>query len=209
MNVLAIGAHFDDVELGCGGSLAKHADNGDNVYVYVATKSGYKNQNQEIVRSNKIAIHEAKQAMKHLNVKQLICGNFTTLEIEFIDELNLEIIKLIENFNIDLVYTHWDGDIHHDHQALSKSSLHSCRHVKRLLMYRSNWYHSTKEFKSNFYIDITDYWSQKMKAILEHKSEMTRTNNKWLGFFRNEAENAGQRIGVKYAEVFEVVKWLQ
>jgi len=37
MNILAIGAHFDDVELGCGGSIAKHSIKGDKVYIYVAT----------------------------------------------------------------------------------------------------------------------------------------------------------------------------
>jgi len=41
-----------------------------------------------------------------------------------------------------------------------------------------------------------------------HSSELERTGNRWIGFFRNEAENAGQRIGVKYAEVFELVKFL-
>ena len=40
MNVLAIGAHFDDIELGCGGTLAGHVRRGDNVYAYVATVSG-------------------------------------------------------------------------------------------------------------------------------------------------------------------------
>ena len=42
-----------------------------------------------------------------------------------------------------------------------------------------------------------------------HKSEMERTYKKWASFFRNEAENAGQRIGVGLAEVFEIVKWLE
>ena len=50
MNILAIGAHFDDVELGCGGALARHAVQGDNVYVYVATVSGFSNHQKEIVR---------------------------------------------------------------------------------------------------------------------------------------------------------------
>jgi hypothetical protein len=45
-------------------------------------------------------------------------------------------------------------------------------------------------------------------AIRAHVTEIDQTGEKWITFFRNEAENAGQRIGVKYAEVFEVVKWL-
>jgi LmbE family N-acetylglucosaminyl deacetylase len=209
MNILAIGAHFDDVELGCGGVLAKHAQNGDNVYVYVATVSGFSNQYNQTIRSSEIALGEAQIAMQVLGVKEMICGKFKTLDIEFVDELNIEILKIVQEKKIDKVYAHWIGDIHHDHQAVAKASLHSCRHVPRLLMYRSNWYHSTMEFRGNFYIDITKQWDTKERAIQAHATEMDRTSSKWIGFFKNEAENAGQRIGVTYAEVFEVVKWLE
>lgn len=209
MKVLAIGAHFDDVELGCGGALARHAKNGDDVYVFVATVSGFTNQYNQTVRSNETALAEARNAMDILGVKELLCGNFKTLEVEFTDALNIEILKIVQEKEIDLVYTHWAGDIHHDHQATAKASLHSCRHVPRMLMYRSNWYHSTLEFRGNFYVDITEYWLTKESAIRAHVTEMDRTGEKWISFFRNEAENAGQRIGVKSAEVFELVKWLE
>lgn len=209
MNILAIGAHFDDVELGCGGALARHAQSGDNVYVFVATVSGFSNQYNQAVRTNESALREAQQAMAILGVKELICGNFKTLEVEFVDALNIEILKIVQEKQIDQVYAHWAGDIHHDHQAVAKASLHSCRHVPRLLMYRSNWYHSTLEFRGNFYVDITQWREIKEQAIRAHVSEVDRTGEKWISFFRNEAENAGQRIGVKYAEVFEVVKWLE
>ena len=209
MNVLAIGAHFDDVELGCGGALSKHSRNGDDVYVYVATVSGFTNYNQQCVRTNEIARKEAEGAMTVLGVKEMICGEFKTLAVEFVDSLNIDILRIVEEKKIDIVYAHWSGDIHHDHQAVSKASLHSCRHVQKLLMYRSNWYHSTIDFRDNFYIDITDHWDDKKRAIRSHESEMGRTGEKWIHFFKNEAENAGQRIGVKYAEVFELVKWLE
>lgn len=207
MNVLAIGAHFDDIELGCGGTLAKHVANGDSVFAYVATKSGFTNHQNIVIRSNEIADKEGENAMKILGV-ELIKGNFDALKIEFNDDLNLDIIKIIEDKKIDLVYSHWMGDIHHDHQAVARASLHSCRHVPRQLMYRSNWYHSNLEFKGNFYVDISDFWDIKKKSIEAHQSEMERTGKKWIEFFHNEAKNAGQRIEVKYAEVFEVIKWL-
>jgi len=209
LKILAIGAHFDDVELGCGGALARHVADGDEVYVYIATVSGFVNQNNESVRSNSSARAEGEEAMRVLGVKKMYCGNFRTLKVEFVDELNIEILKLVEDLGIEQVYTHWDGDIHHDHQAVARASLHSCRHVPRMLMYRSNWYHSTTNFRGNFYVDITKYWEIKVKTIKSHVTEMNRTNHKWIAFFKNEAENAGQRIGVTYAEVFEVVKWLK
>lgn len=207
MNILAIGAHFDDIELGCGGALAKHAFNGDNVYAYVATKSGFTNHQDIEIRSDAVASREGELAMEVLGVT-LIKGGFKTLELEFIDELNLEIIKIVEEKKIELVYSHWIGDIHHDHQALARASLHSCRHVPRQLMYRSNWYHSNIDFKGNFYIDISDFWEKKKQSIEAHASEMERTGRKWIDFFYNEAKNAGQRIGVEKAEIYEVIKWL-
>jgi len=209
MNILAIGAHFDDVELGCGGALAKHALQGDDVYVYVVTVSGFSNHRDQTVRTNETAMKEAHGAMSILGVRDLICGNFHTLEVEFVDALNVQILRVLEEKKIDQVYTHWTGDVHHDHKAVANASLHSCRHIPRLLMYRSNWYHSTQDFRGNFYVDITSQWEIKERAIRAHASEVERTGNKWISFFRNEAENAGQRIGVKHAEVFEVVKWLE
>jgi LmbE family N-acetylglucosaminyl deacetylase len=208
MNILAIGAHFDDIELGCGGALAKHVAKGDKVYAYVATVSGYMNAENQVVRANEVAIEEGRKAMEILGV-ELTCGYFRTLEIEFNESLNSQIIRLVQDKHIEKVYTHWLGDIHHDHQAVAKASLHSCRHVRKMLMYRSNWYHSTHDFRGAFYVDVTDYLDKKMDSLRAHKSEMDRTRENWIHFFTNEAENAGQRIGVRYAEVFEMVKWLE
>lgn len=207
MNVLAIGAHFDDIELGCGGALAKHVKNGDDVYAYVATNSGFVNHKNEEIRSNEIAQDEGRNAMKILGV-DLIEGTFNTLEVEFNDTLNVEILRIVEEKKIELVYSHWLGDIHHDHQSVARASLHTCRHIPRQLMFRSNWYHSNIDFKGNFYVDISDFWELKKQSIEAHKSEMNRTGKKWIEFFSNEAKNAGQRIGVEKAEVFEVIKWI-
>lgn len=207
MNILAIGAHFDDVELGCGGAIAKDAKAGNKVFVYVLTSSGFKNFKSEIIRPSDVAYNEGKAAIEMLGAT-LVRGNFKTFEVEFNEEVNSSILKIVEECSIEKAYVHWSGDTHHDHQAVARASMHSCRHVPRVLMYRSNWYHSAGTFRGNFYVDISDYWRIKEAAVREHKSEMDRVGNQWIDFFKNEAENAGQRIGVKYAEVFEVVKWL-
>ncbi len=207
MNILAIGAHFDDVELGCGGTLAKHSAKGDNVIIYVATLSGYSNYAKKVIRDNSIAMEEGKNAAEILGAK-LIRDDFPTMHLEFSDGLNLNLLNIIEENNIDTIYTHWHGDVHHDHTALSKASLHSGRHVRRILMYRSNWYHSPYDFRGNFYVDVTDYWHIKEHAIMAHESEFKSVGEKWLSFFRNEAQNAGQKIGVDLAEAFEVVKYV-
>ena len=209
MNILAVGAHFDDVELGCGGTLARFASEGHNVYVYVATNSGYSNEKQMTVRSSSVALEEGQKAFKIMGAKELICGRFETLKVEFTEELNVEIINIIKEHEIELLFTHWYGDIHHDHQAVSKASLHSARHVPKILMYRSNWYQAPYPFNGSFYVDISDFWSIKEQAVSAHESEINRTGKKWLSFFENEAVNAGQKVGVKYAEVFEPLKWVE
>lgn len=206
MNVLAIGAHFDDIELGCGGTLARHVASGDQVHAYIVTESGFTNGDNKIVRSNAVARQEGQNALAVLGIEKYTLGEFPTLEVEFTEALNKQIIRLVEKNRIDLVYTHWAGDVHHDHRVVARASLHSCRHVPTILMYRSNWYHSDHDFRGNYYVDISDYWEVKEAAIMAHESELVRTGFKWINFFRNEAENAGQRIGVRKAEVFEVVK---
>ena len=125
--------------------------------------SGFTNHDNIQVRSNSVALSEGKKAMSIIGVKELICGKFKTLQVEFDDDLNVEIIKIIEEKNIDMIYTHWTGDVHHDHKAVAFSSLMCGRHVSKILMYRSNWYHSGFEFKENFYVDITRYIDQKEK----------------------------------------------
>ena len=63
MNVLAIGAHFDDVELGCGGSLARHIANNDTVYIYVATDSAYGTYGGNEIRSGETARREGQRSL--------------------------------------------------------------------------------------------------------------------------------------------------
>lgn len=75
MEVLAIGAHFDDIELGCGGSLVKHIKNKDKVYMYVITDSEYDDYDGTIMRTKDVALEEGKNAIPMLGVgvDNLIC----------------------------------------------------------------------------------------------------------------------------------------
>ena len=98
MNILAIGAHYDDIELGCGGTLAKHISKGDKVIVFVATVSGFKDHKGKLVRSNEIAEREGIQAMKVLGVKNFIQGELETLKIE-LDAPKLELSNETQQSN--------------------------------------------------------------------------------------------------------------
>lgn len=207
MNILAVGAHYDDIELGCSGALIKHVLQGDNVLIYVATHSGFVSPGGKTIRDKAVAQAEGEIAAKLIG-GTLINGGFETLNLEFTDELNGQLVALIEKYDIDIIYSHYSGDIHHDHQALAKAVLHAGRHVPRILEYHSNWYLSEKRFSPNFFVDISDTWETKKSAIMCHESEFKRAGKDWLRFFENEAINNGFICGVFMAEGFKVVKWL-
>lgn len=207
MNVLALGAHYDDVELGCSGSLAKHVKAGDSVVIYVATNSQYFNPEGKLIRSGEKAGLEAENSAKIIGA-ELIKGTCPSLYLEFEEKLNAELVKIIEEKKIDIIYTHWVGDIQHDHINLGKAAIHAGRHVPRILMYRSNWYVSESSFVENFFVDISEFWSLKERAIQVYESEMKRVGSSWIEYFKAQAVCNGFKAGTLYAEAFQVVKWL-
>lgn len=207
MNVLALGAHFDDIELGCAGALCRHRMAGDRVVCFVATSSGFSGSGLGNGRLDEVASNEGRKAAALLDV-ELIEGNYKTLHLEFEDTLNYRLVQLIEQRNIDLIYTHWHGDVHHDHRALHLASLHAGRHVPRILLYRSNWYTGIEPFTPNFFVDISDTWAKKEAAILAHQSELKRVGSSWISWSRNEAEVFGKIAGTTLAEGFSCVRWL-
>jgi LmbE family N-acetylglucosaminyl deacetylase len=206
-NVLAIGAHFDDIELGCGGTVARHVSEGDNVIMLVLTNSAYYNYDGVAIRTEEVAKKEGLEASKILGVKNLLSIGLETKTLQYGFELIEIINKVIDDNNIDIIYTHWDKDVHQDHSAIGRATLNAGRHVKSILMYRSNWYHTTTEFRGNYYVDISDFIDIKISAVKAHENEYKKFGQGWVDFFVNENSNAGKKIGCEYAEAFEIVKY--
>lgn len=207
MNVLGIGAHFDDLELGCGGTLIKHVKGGDNVTMLVVTNSSYNDPDDKIIRKPEVAYEEGRKAAEIIGAR-LECLNFDTFLVPFNEGLTSIINRYIDQLKIDIIYTHWIHDIHRDHHYTAKNTLMAGRRVPRFLMYRSNYYDSEKVFQGNYYSDITDEMETKIELIKVFESELKRVDCKWIEFFRNQNTNDGQKIGVQYAECFEVVRYL-
>jgi len=207
MKILGIGAHYDDLELGCSGTLIKHIKNNDEVTMMVIADSGYKNAKGSVVRDHEIAKEEGMKAAKIIGA-DLKCLDFQTHHVPLDETLTKQINDFIEDYEPDIVYSHWTGDLHRDHENVGKCTLMAARHVPRFLMYRSNFYDTEHQFRANFYSDISDVMDKKIEVIKAHKSELERVRNKWLDFFMKQHENDGQKIGVKYAECFEVVRFL-
>lgn len=207
MNVLFIGAHFDDVELGCGGTIAKFSKENHRPYIYVATTSGYSDYNNIEIRGDGQALMEGKKAAKILGA-QLLTDNYQTKSLECNFGLIEKINAIIDEKKIECVFTHWDNDVHQDHRNLALATLSAARHVPRLLMYRSNWYYSSSNFSGNFMVDISSTIKVKIKSVEAFKSEYERRGKRWIDFFIDENINNGKKIGVKYAEAFKIIKYL-
>jgi len=207
MNILAIGAHFDDVELGCGGSLFQWKKLGHEIIIFVASISGYSNSQGDIIRSDSVAYEEGVNAANFLGA-DLITGGFSTFDVEFAEPLNRKLIDVSNQVQPDIVLTHWSGDVHHDHKFLSLATLHCYRHIPKLLMYCANWYEADNRFDPRFFIDISDTFTKKKELIEIFQSENKRTKGIWMDYIQAQSRLFGLKAGVKYAEGFEVVKWL-
>jgi len=192
MNVLGVGAHFDDLELGCSGTLIKHIQQGDKVFIMVICNSAYKNPEGEVVRDLDTAYMEGKKAAAIIGA-ELICLDYDTFMVPFGEDLTGTI-------------NHYD--LHRDHHYAAKNTLMAGRHVPRFLMYRCNYYDTEQSFRGNFYSDISDVIDKKIEVIKTHESELKRVRYRWLEFFKKQNENDGQKIGVLFAECFEVVRYL-
>ncbi len=206
MKILAIGSHFDDVELGCGGSLLKLKSQGHKLFIFTASLSGYADPQGRIIRDDEIAGEEGRKAANYLGAT-LLTGEFPTFELEFAEPLNCAIMKTLHQVQPDIVFTHWSGDIHHDHRAVALSSLHCCRHVPGVLTYCSNWYDSESLFAPRFFIDISETFAEKLTLIALYQSEHTRTHSIWDDYVKSRSRLMGLKAGVEFAEGFEVVKW--
>lgn len=207
MNVLAIGAHYDDIELGCSGSLIKHVQNNDNVTMFVITDSAYSSPLNQPIRGKSTAQQEGETAAAIIGA-ELVNFNLKVFHVYFDEGLTSSIVKQIERLDIDTIYAPWVNDVHRDHQNAGKAALMAGKHIPRYLMYQSNWYNSESVFQKHFFSDISSVFNRKLDAIKAHTSEIERTENKWLEYVESKNRLDGLKIGVEYAESFEVVRYL-
>jgi LmbE family N-acetylglucosaminyl deacetylase len=209
-NVLAIGAHADDVEIGSGGTVALHAKNGDNVYILIMAESSYTFYDGRILRSKDEGILEEENAAKVLGARELINLGFKTKEVPYSKETVETINEIIDKYAIDIIYTHWYHDTHQDHRRTTQSVLSAGRYVKNILMYEPEYPagRSYSGFHNQYYVDITSTFAIKMEALKQHKSQIKKYGEDFLEAVEARARHRGYEIGNKYAECFEVLRLL-
>ena len=94
MRIFAVGAHLDDIEIACGGTLAKAIEAGHDVKVLIMSKSGYTNKEGNIQRSDEVAVKEGTNALHTLGITDIEILDFETKDIPFCSDV-VNVIDLI------------------------------------------------------------------------------------------------------------------
>lgn len=206
-NILAVSAHADDVEIGCGGTVALHTKRNDNVYILVMAKSFYTHYNGKILRSEEEGKKEEEGAASILGAKLINLG-FETKNVPYSAESVEAINEIIDKYNIDTIYTHWYHDTHQDHRRTTQSVISAARYVSNLMMYEPEYPagRSYLGFRNQYYVDITSTSKTKIEALKQHKSQIQKYGDDFLEAVEARARHRGYEIKCKYAECFEVLR---
>jgi LmbE family N-acetylglucosaminyl deacetylase len=209
MNVLAVGAHHDDIELGCGGTLARLAQEGHATFGLTLTNSETHYDIRSIHRSREEARGEAAQAASVIGLQlvELEGAGADNGTLTYDVELMRCIERFIEDHAVSLVFSHWSCDLNTDHEAAAKMTIVAARHVPCVLMYRSNWYQPSRPFNGTCFVDISEHIDAKRKSLECYRSELKNRKRKWIDSFLDGNRSAGFGIGRQYAEVFEPVRF--
>ena len=193
-NVIFIGAHPDDIELGCGGTVSKHLELGDEVFVLIMTNGEQGNH-----PSNR---EECLNSLRTLGLKEsnLIFGNFPD---GYLPD-NRDVVKFVEeNLNklsITKVYTHDPNDRHQDHRNCSKAVSSAARKIPELLLFQG--YSTNAVFEPHYFIELSEeHLKKKIDALSCYKTQIEKGCIN-LKFIENLALVNGGMGNMGYAEAF-------
>lgn len=194
--ILAIGAHPDDIEVGCGGTLKVLADLGYKVYGVILT-DGEKGGDREK------RLREASSSARILGLENIFFEHFYDGKVLFDVDTVTAIEKHIQKFQPQKIFTHAKEDRHQDHWSCSCATQAAARRsVKEILMYEI--YGSTTScFAPHYIVDISEAIKSKIASLKVHQSQLEKGVLNLEGL-REHAGSIGKEHGYKYAEAFEI-----
>ena len=224
--VLAVVAHADDIDFGCAGSIASFVRQGAKVYYFILTDGSKGSEDLSITTKELIQTRETEQqnAAKILGVEKVYFGKFTDGELANTAPVRHKIVRLVRTLKPDIVittdptmiYSEKYGFINHpDHRAAGHAALDSVfPFARNARTFPELWDEGLKSHsvldillisfsgeKANYFVDISDTFDLKIKALREHKSQIGDVNS-----LRKSIEERAARIGkenkVKFAESF-------
>ncbi|MEN3295659.1 MAG: hypothetical protein V7642_4912 [Burkholderiales bacterium] len=203
--VLVLAPHTDDGEFGCGGTVAKFVRQGSRV-VYVAFSAAEQSVLPHLPRD--ILRTEVRQATAALGIQNEDCLVFD-FEVRRFPEMRQRILdRLIElerEYKPDMVFLPSVNDTHQDHQTIAHEGFRAFKRTT-MLGYEVPW--NNLDFRTSCFVEISDKdLEMKMAALAKYESQTHRTYAD-AQFVRSLALTRGVQIGKRYAETFEVVRWV-
>lgn len=217
MRVLIIAPHPDDEIIGVGGTIAKRAKAGDEVYVCIVTKGESPLFNPDFIEQGR---RECREADAKLGVKETIFLDFPAVMLETIPryELNGKVAEVVQNIKPEEVYIPHRGDMQIDHQMVVDAAMVAVRprgddYPKRVYAYETlsetgwNIPNVTNEFIPTVYENITDTYDVKMEAMSVFKSQLAPfPAARSVGAIEALAKFRGATVSVEVAEAFSLVR---
>lgn len=199
MNILCIGAHPDDIELGCGGTIIKAAREGHRVFMYVLTRGGASGDPLQRTRELIASAH-------YIGAERLWVDSFEDSKMTVTSKLINHIEYFIYKSAPDVVLTHSLEDYHHDHRAIAEATLEASRFSQNVLAYEVP---ITKKFTPQAYYDISDVLEEKVELIKVFESQRNKlftTTHAIKGLAEYRAFQNRMNGSFRAVEAFEVLK---
>lgn len=201
MNVLAIGAHPDDIEYGCGGTLTLYAQKGHDVYLFVAS-DGSHGGDSEVRR------REQGDSALIVGAREIFWGGYRDTEVPLDRDLIVRLETVIRQVKPTMIFVNYPDDTHQDHRNLAQGANSATRYVPNFLFFEVP---STQHFAPNCYTNIEKVLDKKLACLEAHRSQVTKTNIEDLTILELAVSCAnfrGIQARVKYAEAFHSVRLL-
>ncbi len=198
MRVLAVGAHPDDVELGCGGTLAAHRNRGDEIGLLIMTTG---EQGPQASRSR---VHEQEEAAAMLGAR-LFWGAFEDGAVPEGRKAVERIEAVAFELGAETIYTHTPRDTHQDHRATGLATAAAARRSERVLCYESP---SSTVFAPTVYVDVAPQLETKLALIRSHFSQVLKNGLVDLEAVEAQARHRGFMARVRLAEAFETNRFV-
>ena len=193
-SVVAVGAHPDDIEFGCGGTIALHAQNGDLVtFVYVS--------NGERGGNPKERMREAREAAGILGAQKVEFLGFPDGAIGDTIEVVSRIEDILRAVAANIVYTHTSSERHQDHRHVSQAATSAARKCPALMYFETP--SSSNLFCPQYYVDITSTLDRKLDAVRKHLSQKPKRGVK-PELIEGQARFRGFDPHFPFAECFEI-----
>ena len=173
LKVVVVGAHPDDPETGCGGTIARYAGAGHRVTALYLTRGERGIRGKSLEEAARIRTAEAQAACRILGARPLFAEQIDG-DTETGNRRYEDFLKIIQGEDPDLLFTHWPIDRHRDHRAAGTLAFDAWLKMDRkfdLYFYEVYSGIQSQTFSPTHYVDITATESLKKKATYAHSSQ--------------------------------------